>query len=60
MLAENGGAASAASPRDERRITRARRCIAAAPDEKLTLAELAGEAAMRPYHFLRTFRGPSG
>ena len=60
VLAESGAAASAANPRDERRITRALRRIAAAPDEKLTLAELAGEAAMSPYHFLRTFRGLVG
>jgi AraC family transcriptional regulator len=44
------------SRRDERRITRAVRRIEAAADGRLELADLAREAAMSPYHFLRTFR----
>ena len=42
--------------RDERRVTLAARRIEADADSKLTIAALAREAAMRPYHFLRTFR----
>lgn len=60
MLAGSGAAATAASPRDERRITRVLRHIEAAAEEKLTLADLARDAAMSPYHFLRTFRGLVG
>ena len=48
------------SRRDERRISEAVRRIVAeehAPlDEPLSLATLARDAAMSPYHFLRTFR----
>ena len=60
VLSAGGSAAPVASPRDERRITRALRRIEAAAEEKLTLAELAREAAMSPYHFLRTFHGLVG
>jgi len=42
--------------RDERRIVATLRLIEARADEPLSLAELAGAAAMSPYHFLRTFR----
>lgn len=42
--------------RDERRVTLAARRIEADADSKLTIAALAREAAMSPYHFLRTFR----
>src|SRR5262249_19728674 len=42
--------------KDERRITRALRRIEAAAEERLTLALLADEAGMSPYHFLRSFR----
>lgn len=44
------------SARDERRVTLAARRIEAAADTKLSIAALAREAAMSPYHFLRTFR----
>lgn len=44
------------SARDERRITQAVRRIEAQADAPLALAELARDAAMSPYHFLRTFR----
>jgi AraC family transcriptional regulator len=44
------------SRRDQRRITQALRRIEADFRERLTLTELAREAAMSPYHFLRTFR----
>ncbi|SFD62148.1 AraC-type DNA-binding protein [Bosea sp. CRIB-10] len=44
------------STRDQRRITRALRHIEAHCDEALSLDALARQAAMSPYHFLRTFR----
>jgi AraC-like DNA-binding protein len=46
--------------RDERRITMAARRIEAQADEHLGLSALAHEAAMSPYHFLRTFRQVTG
>lgn len=42
--------------RNEKRMTAAARRIEASAHESLTLASLAREAAMSPYHFLRTFR----
>jgi AraC family transcriptional regulator len=42
--------------RNERRIVAALRRIAAEAHESLSLAGLAREAAMSPYHFLRAFR----
>jgi AraC family transcriptional regulator len=50
----------APNPRDERRISAALRRIEAQAHEPLSLADLAGEAAMSPYHFLRTFRAVVG
>ncbi len=44
------------SARDERRVTLAARRIEAEADSRLSIATLAREAAMSPYHFLRTFR----
>jgi AraC family transcriptional regulator len=41
--------------RDQRRITRALRRIESGAGEALALAVLARDAAMSPYHFLRTF-----
>jgi AraC family transcriptional regulator len=46
--------------RDERRITTAVRRIETQVDERLGLNALAGNAAMSPYHFLRTFRQVTG
>jgi AraC-like DNA-binding protein len=46
--------------RDERRITMAVRRIEAQADEPLGLNALAREAAMSPYHFLRTFQQVTG
>jgi AraC-like DNA-binding protein len=43
------------SARDERRVAMAIRRIEASPREKLSLAELADEAASSPCHFLRVF-----
>ncbi len=56
------GATSARRPsvRDERRITSAVRRIEAQADEHLGLSALARDAAMSPYHFLRTFRQVTG
>jgi AraC-like DNA-binding protein len=47
---------TAFSARDERRVTLAARRIEAEADCKLSITALAREAAMSPYHFLRTFR----
>jgi AraC-like DNA-binding protein len=44
------------SRRDERRVTDALRRITDQAHEQVTLTDLAREAAMSPYHFLRTFR----
>jgi AraC family transcriptional regulator len=44
------------SSRDERRITAAVRHIERATGQPLGLSTLARQAAMSPYHFLRTFR----
>ncbi|MGB6543921.1 MAG: helix-turn-helix transcriptional regulator, partial [Xanthobacteraceae bacterium] len=46
--------------RDERRIAAALRQIEAQADAPLSLADLAGTAAMSRYHFLRTFRAVVG
>jgi AraC-like DNA-binding protein len=56
------GAASAVGPggRDVARVTRALRRIEAAAEEALSLDDLASEAAMSPYHFLRSFRRVAG
>lgn len=42
--------------RDQQRITRALRHIEARTSTPITVGRLASEAAMSPYHFLRTFR----
>jgi AraC-like DNA-binding protein len=59
-LAGSGLAAVSARQRDVRRVTDALRRIEAAAEEKLTLAALARDAAMSPYHFLRVFRAVIG
>lgn len=46
--------------RDQRRITRALRHIEAHCEEALSIDMLARQAAMSPYHFLRTFRALVG
>jgi AraC-like DNA-binding protein len=48
------------SAHDERRITRVVRRIDAQPDGGVRLNTLARDAAMSPYHFLRTFRQVTG
>jgi AraC-like DNA-binding protein len=57
LLGANGKARPARPPaRDARRITAALRRIEAYADQHIALSELARQAAMSPYHFLRTFR----
>jgi len=48
------------SQRDERRISDALRLIEESADEPLSLADLSGQVALSPYHFLRTFRSVVG
>ena len=48
------------SVQDERRITDAVRRIEAHADERLSLRNLARDAGLSPYHFLRTFRQVAG
>lgn len=55
-LADVESALAAPSARDQRRITQALRFIEANCDEALPLDALARQAAMSPYHFLRSFR----
>jgi AraC family transcriptional regulator len=59
-LADASPAIAAPTVRDARRITRALRCIEARSQETLSLAQLAREAAMSRYHFLRTFKALIG
>lgn len=60
VVANRGTVAAAPSDRDQRRVTRALRCIEFNAHEPLSLIGLAREAAMSPYHFLRTFRAVVG
>lgn len=55
-LADAPRRARTPSSRDIKRVTAIVRRIAAEPGEEYSLASLAGDAAMSPYHFLRTFR----
>jgi AraC family transcriptional regulator len=48
------------SARDQLRITRALRHIEVCCEEALSIDQLARQAAMSPYHFLRTFRALVG
>jgi AraC family transcriptional regulator len=59
-LADSVRHAPAPSRRDERRISDALRRIEAAAHEPLGLPDLASEAGMSLYHFLRTFRLVAG
>lgn len=60
LLAQAQPFARRPTAHDERRITAAVRRIEAHADEPLPLSELARDAAMSPYHFLRTFRLVAG
>ncbi|POR45644.1 helix-turn-helix domain-containing protein [Bosea psychrotolerans] len=55
-LVDEPPATAAPSTRDARRVTRALRRIETRSQETLSLTELAREAAMSRYHFLRTFK----
>lgn len=48
------------TPRWEHRVTQIVRRIEAEPEEPVTLRQLARDAGMSPYHFLRTFNAVSG
>ena len=58
LLADNGS--HVVSRRDEKRIAAVLRRIETDADQTLGLADLAREAAMSRYHFLRTFRDVVG
>jgi AraC family transcriptional regulator len=58
--AESGSNEAVRNPRRERRVDEVLRRIEAEPEEPLTLWQLARDAAMSPYHFLRTFNVISG
>jgi len=60
VTAENGASEAVRNLRQERRVTEALRRIEAEPEEPVTLWQLARDAAMSPYHFLRTFNVISG
>jgi AraC-like DNA-binding protein len=55
-LADAPRRARTPSSRDIKRVTSVVRRIEAEPEEEHPLTRLAGDAAMSPYHFLRTFR----
>ena len=46
--------------RDQRRVTEVLRRIEAQSDQPLSVQQLARQAGMSPYHFLRTFRAVAG
>jgi AraC-like DNA-binding protein len=56
ILADAPKRARQPSARDIKRVTAIVRTVAARPEETYTLTGLASQAAMSPYHFLRTFR----
>ncbi|MDR3534171.1 MAG: AraC family transcriptional regulator, partial [Rhodopila sp.] len=56
IVAENRHSPSTPTRRDEKRIATVLHRIEAEADQVLSLADLARDAAMSPYHFLRTFR----
>src|SRR5262249_51286846 len=55
-LADAPRRARTPSSRDIKRVTTVVRRIETEPEEEHPLTKLAGDAAMSPYHFLRTFR----
>lgn len=59
-LGESVPSTRSPSPADERRVAQAVRRIQAESAESASLAQMASEAAMSPYHFLRTFRQVAG
>lgn len=60
VTTENGAGQAVRNSRQERRVTEVLRRIEAEPDEAVTLSRLAQDAAMSPYHFLRTFNAVTG
>jgi transcriptional regulator GlxA family with amidase domain len=60
MVAQDGVTGIVPGPRHEHRITEIFRRIEVEPEEPVTLAGLARQAAVSPYHFLRTFCAVSG
>jgi AraC family transcriptional regulator len=60
ITAEMGTSEPTHDPRKERRVLDALRRMTADPDEPVTLGQLARDAAMSPYHFLRTFNVIAG
>jgi len=58
--AESGSSEAVRNPRRERRVHEVIRRIEAEPEEPLTLWQLARDAAMSPYYFLRTFHVVAG
>lgn len=59
-VAGSGPTVRAPNPGEARRVGDVLRLIAAGAGESLNLAQLAGQAAMSPYHFLRMFRAVVG
>jgi len=59
-LADGGRKTRRPTPRDERRITDSLRRIELESEEPLALGDLAREAGMSPFHFLRVFRALVG
>jgi AraC family transcriptional regulator len=57
---ENDATVAVRNPRHEQRVAELLRRIEADPDEPMTLSRLARDAAMSPYHFLRTFKSVFG
>jgi AraC family transcriptional regulator len=57
---ESGASEAVGNPRQERRVAEILRRMEAEPEEPAALAQLARDAAMSPYHFLRTFNAVSG
>jgi AraC family transcriptional regulator len=60
VAVESGAREHACDLRHQGRVTDALRRIEAEPEETVTLRQLARDAAMSPYHFLRTFNAISG
>jgi AraC family transcriptional regulator len=60
VTAETDAGELVRNPRQERRVTEVLRRIETDPEEPVTLRQLAHDAAMSPYHFLRTFHAVSG
>ena len=60
VTVERGAGEAVRNLRYESRVTEVLRRIEAEPEEPVTLRQLACDAAMSPYHFLRTFNVISG